>query len=500
MKKILFPLAALAVFASCVQENNEMTSPQAREVSLVASASETKTLLDGNAVMWETNDAVALVFAKDGSKHVETFTTTESGASAVFSGKLPNEVSVAGGYDASGHAVYPSSAVADDGSVAFSLPAALVANENGSFDSGKNLSSATVSLEELDAAGETSADFRNALSVLRFSLSSGVVSFRLMSESNLAGAAVLDFDAEENDRLKVASWTAPSTELTVTPAGATFTGGQVYNVLVYPGQHQSLTAELTDTDGCRYLKTVEGPFVFEASKFYTFTFATRFEKTYTFTATGRIFAEGDEIMTVFGELHSEVLAAAEGAKFTGNLPAEVVHAGTEGYALYPASAYSAGRISYTLDPLSPAELCSAVLRPTSTTVAFNPVAEALATVKFSVPSGVKSVNIVSDKALAGTAEMTVNAGKLVAGTGDGTEVDVDTAADGSYTLSVYPVTDAALTVTLTDAAGATVEKNLSLTVAAGQTVNLDISGDLSFDKAGNFTNDPFTDGGSYDFD
>lgn len=500
MKKILFPIAVLAVFVSCVQENNEMKSSQTtREVSLVANASQTKTLLDGNAVVWEANDAVALVFAKSGSKHVETFTTAGSGASAEFTGKLPNEVSVAGGYDASGHAVYPSSAVTDGGSVSFTLPTALVANENGSFDSGRNLSSAVVSLEELDAAGETSADFRNALSVVRFSLSSDVVSFRLVSESNLAGAALLDFDSEGDGRLKVTSWTAPSKELTVTPAGATFTGGKAYNVLIYPGQHQALTVELTDTDGCRYLKTVNGPFEFAASKFYTFTFATKFEKTYTFTATGRAFAEGDEIMTVFGDLHSEVLAAAKEAKFTGNLPAEVVHAGTEGYAVYPASACKAGHISYNLDPLSPAELCSAVLRPTSTTVAFNSVAEALGTVKFSVPSGVKSVKIVSDKALAGTAEMTVNAGRLIAGTGDITEVDVNTVAGGSYALSVYPVTDAALTLILADAAGATVEKNLSLTVAAGQTMNLDISGDLSFDKNGNFTNDPFTDGGSYDF-
>lgn len=497
MKKLFFAFAAFAALVSC-SENKIQNPSEAREVSIVANATETKTLLNEDAVVWEANDAVALLFSRDAAYSVNTLTTTESGAIAKFTGKLPNDVSVAGGYAETGYAVYPSSAVENDGTISFNLPSAVTANENGSFDSGKNLSSTEVSLAELDANGTTTANFKNALSVVRFTLSSGITSVKLTAAGgNLAGAAAMGFD--ENGRLEVASWTEPATEMTITPEGESFASSDPFNVLVYPGAYSSITAELTDTDGCRYTKTVEGPFNFEASKFYTFTFKTKFEKTYTFKATGRTFTAGEQIQTVFGALHSEVLTAAADASFTGNLPAEVVHADTEGYAIYPASAYSAGHISYDLDPVSPAELWSAALRPTSTTVAFSSVADVLAKVQFTVPAGVKSVKIVSDKGLVGTAEMTVAAGKLVAGAGAGTEIDIDTTAGGNYTLNVYPVAGAALTVTLTDAAGATVQKNLELTVAAGSTQTLDISGDISFDKNGNFTNESYTEGGSFEF-
>lgn len=498
MKKILPSFIALAAVVSCVQETGvqEPQIPQMREVSIVADA-ETKTLLDGNDVVWEANDAIALVFNNADAAHVETFTTIQSGTTAEFVGKLPNDVSVEGGYDAAAHAVYPSSAVSDEGVVSFSLPTAVTVSETGSFDSGKNLSSANVSLEELDAAGTTSASFKNAFSIIRFSLSSDVVSLKLSSDAALVGDAVMKFDDE--GRLVVDAWTTESKSVTVLPTGASFTSGQVYNVLVYPGVHQTITAELTDTDGCKYVKSVTGPFTFEASKFYTFTFATKFEKSYTFTASGRTFAEGDQIQTVFGTLHTEVLTAAADASFTGNLPAEVVHQGTEGYAIYPASAYNLGTITYDLDPLAPAELFSAVLRPTSTAVVFNSVSSALATVKLSVPAGVESVKIASTKGIVGNAAMTVSSGNLVAGAGEGTEINLETPNAGNYNLTVYPVQEASLTVTLTDAAGATVVKYFTLSVEAGKSTTIDVGDDLKFDKGGNFTGDSFTDGGEFEF-
>ena len=495
MKKLVLSFAAVAALASCVQ--NDITGPsESKTVSIVAQVDQTKTVLDGNAVLWENGDAVALRFASDSDVYTEVFTTAQSGATVTFSGTLDNGVNVSAGYAANGYAVYPSTAMSEAGAVEFTLESQVVAKENGSFDSGKNLSSAVVSLSDLNSKGSTNANFQNAFSIVRFTLDAGVASLKITADGNIAGKTAMSF--QEDGRLVVGSWSEASRTLTVSPEGSTFTAGKTYNVLVYPGNYTSLTALLTDANGCTYEKTVTGNFKFDPSKFYTFTFNTQFVKSYTFTATGRNFVTGDQIYTVFGSLHSEALTAT-GAQFTGNLPASVVEANTEGYAIYPASAYNAGRISYTLNSAAPAELYSATLSPTSTTVAFNSVESALATVNFSVPTGVKSVKIVSDKGLTGQTEMTVSAGKLVAGTGAGKELTVDTTAGGSYSLKVYPVSGAALTVTLTDAAGATVQKNLSLTVAAGQTQTLDISSGLSFEKNGSFTNESYGNGGTHEF-
>lgn len=497
MKKVFLSIAAVAALASCAQKSEVADLSLVREVSIVANAADTKTLLDGNNVVWENGDAIALRFANNSQYHVENFATTGSGASATFTGSLPNEVSVANGYQATGYAVYPAAAMAPNGTVSFTLPATVTALESGSFASGTNLSSAAVSLQDLNNSGTASATFKNAFSVVRFTLGSNVKSLVLTADGNIAGQATMAFNNE--GRLVANSWTTSNKTLTVVPENSAFTSGKTYNVLVYPGTYSSLSVLLTDVNNCTYEKTVAGSYEFQPSKFYTFTFNTEFAKSYTFTATGRTFTVGDQIQTVFGALHAEVLAAAAGNKFTGNLPASVVEANTVGYALYPASAYSAGHISYNLDPSAPAELYSAKLTPTSESVAFNSVESALATVNFTVPAGVKSVRFVSDKGIVGATEMTVNEGVLVAGAGSGKEVTVSTPSAGTYSFKVYPVSGAALTVTLADAAGATVTKNVSLTVAAGQTQTLEISGDLTFDKNGSFANENFTSGGNYEF-
>ena len=113
---------------------------------------------------------------------------------------------------------------------------------------------------------------------------------------------------------------------------------------------------------------------------------------------------------------------------------------------------------------------------------------------FVVPEGVASVAIVSDKGIVGTAEMTVGTdGKFTAANASGKSVSVT--GGTSYEFYVYPVTDASLTVTLTDGAGQTVKLDpISLTVAAGGSKALDLSGELNFDKNGNFTNEGFGDG------
>ena len=60
-----------------------------------------------------------------------------------------------------------------------------------------------------------------------------------------------------------------SKSITLTPSEETFTTGEgvIYNVLVYPGSHSSLSVELTDSDNCKHANTVtpDNPYVFNAA-------------------------------------------------------------------------------------------------------------------------------------------------------------------------------------------------------------------------------------------
>ena len=234
--------------------------------------------------------------------------------------------------------------------------------------------------------------------------------------------------------------------------------------------------------------------------YYKFNFNTKFERTYSFTASGRDFVAGDEIQTVFADMPSEVLIAAEGGVFTGNTTHEAYEANAAGYAIYPASAYNSGNITCTLPAdgtVSYPDLWAAPITLKSTTAEFTSVTNALAQISFTVPAGVESVKITSDKGIVGTAPMSVAGGVFVAGVGNVNEINVANAS-GPYELYAYPVGSTTLTFTLTDAAGSTVTQthSVELPAAACQTIDL---GDVSFDKSGNFTHDGFVSGGDIQF-
>ena len=62
-------------------------------------------------------------------------------------------------------------------------------------------------------------------------------------------------------------------------------------------------------------------------------------------------------------------------------------------------------------------------------------------------------------------------------------------------MPIYPISEATLTVTLTDGTGATVVKTFeNVTVDAKASRTLDLSGELNFDKDGSFGNEGFGDG------
>lgn len=518
MKKSIISFAALAILFAC-SEKKSMEPSVDRMVSIVAST--TKTTLSENSVRWSDGDEVAVCFKGDQvDAYRAVFTSASAGSvTSVFNTTLPNSVTVAGGYGKTAYAVYPADKMGDDGTVTFDLPAQQKATETGSFESGLNLSSAVVSLEDLDADGTTNALFMNAFSIIRFTLDADMKEVVITADAPLAGNAPMTF-VEEGDnigRLVTGTPVNSSNSVTLTPAGDTFDEEITYNVLVYPGTFATLGVKLTDKDNVVYERSLTaGGYTFVASKYYTFNFNTNYVKEYTFTATGREFAVGDQIATVFSNAASEVvqeevLAAAivdSKAQFTGKLTKLVVSGGDDitGFAVYPADAYAAAadNISYVLPADGKTdvdELYSALLTPASTEVNFNSVESALAEVMFEVPAGITAVKIASDQGFVGTSVMTVDAqGGLVAGVGDGMEINIASANAGSYALRIYPVDNAKFTVTLTNESGDEKSQDFTgMTAAAGAGCTIDLSG-IAFDKSGGFTNEDFTEGeGNFDF-
>ena len=516
MKKYLFiSFAALAAMVSCEQENGPVqgTEPEEgrREVTIVADASETKTTLsDEDAVLWESGDAVRLLFTpEEGTDlpvHTEVFTTATATATATFTGSIPNDVKYGGnnnGYSDALYMVYPSTAMDETtGKVTFELGAEQSVAP-GTFPSGLNLSSARVSFEALETKGTDKATFLNAFSIIRFTLPADVKALKITGTNNLAGKAEFKFvDQDEqplSSRLVAEAFVSGSNSVTLTPSEATaFASGETYNILVYPGNHSAITVELTDTDDCTYSKTVTKSFVFEAAKYYTFNFNTEFGKDFNFTVTGVSITDGETVKAVFtdDEANHAFDVVVNSNAFSVRLPHEVT--ATTGYAVYPASAYSEGEVNYSLTATAAAPaLYTAALDCASTSAAFNSVTAALSTMKFTVPAGVSSVTLTSTVGFAGNTVMTIGAdGKMTAGAGDVTTVTLDPATAGEVVLNVYPFSNATITLTLKDAANAVNTQTFTAqSVAAGDELTLEVEQNIEFEKGGSFDGEDFTSGG-----
>lgn len=501
MKKIIFSFAALAALTACVQENSVVDTPQAREVSIVATAADTKTVLNGDAVNWESGDEITLKFT--GSEVVlEKFQTSDGAATATFVGTISNDVTTTNGYAADVYAVYPSSAMNDEGAVVFELPA-IQSVAPGSFPSGMNLSSSKLSLDELTTSSTVNADFLNAFSIIRFVLPENVVSLKVTGTENLAGAAEFAFDAE-GGRLAVDEYTAGSASVSLTPKDDdVFVAGETYNVLVYPGQHTSMTVELTDVDNCTYSKTVTADYNFVASNYYTFTFKNQFSQDFTFTVDQEgdktAFTDGEKVMAVFTK-DSETDAVEIAAKDNSFTINRLHGALTDGYVVYPSSAYVDGAINYTLAATgTPADLYSSLLSVGTLEFKFNSVANILSKLTFTVPAGVTKVTIISATPLAGTAVMKVNSSGELAVATKPAAASIELTGAGEKTINVYPFTNAELTFTFEDQSGTELTVTRTVTAAAGQTATVELPTSLNFDKSGSFSGEDFNDGGSYEF-
>ena len=286
--------AAVAALVSCHKEPNLEPVPEpqveSHEVTIEAGIL-SKTVLDGDAVMWEGSDEIALVFTHTSSApHVnKTFVNQEAvqtKARALFKGQLPNDVSQDNGYNDLGFAVYPETAIDDDGVFSHNLPATQVAKANGSFPSGCNLSSAALALSEMGEGGSTKTDFRNALSILRVALSADIESVTITGTAPLAGTAPLqmyynsaDKDNVNNGRLLVdakGTWSDASTSVTLTPADGTTFENKTYNILVWPGKQEGLTITVNYKNIGEYEKvssiSTDKPATFKPAMYYKLNF------------------------------------------------------------------------------------------------------------------------------------------------------------------------------------------------------------------------------------
>lgn len=273
--------AAVAALVSCHKEPNLEPAPQpqveSHEVTIEAGIL-SKTVLDGNAVMWEGSDEIALVFSHETSQpHVnKTFVnqeTQETVARALFRGQIPDDVKVENGYYDLGYAVYPATAVTSEGIFSHNLSSVQVAKANGSFPSECNLSSAALALSDMGEGGKTKTDFLNALSVLRIELTEDVESVTVTGTAPLAGSAPLVMDA--SGRLLVdanGSWSDDSKSVTLTPADGVAFESKTYNILVWPGKQEGLTISLKFRNLGEYDKTsaisTDNPVTFKPAKFY----------------------------------------------------------------------------------------------------------------------------------------------------------------------------------------------------------------------------------------
>lgn len=280
--KGLYLLAALCCLGSCTVSSlpeDPQSGPESREVSILAGTMSKSVMKDDN-VVWEDGDKIALIFThpEKGAYVAELAAEIPEGEARVadFKGKLPVAVSTSKGYEENGYAVYPSSAVKADGKVSFALASDQRAASNGSFASGSNLASTSIALSSLDE-DDYGVSFYNATSMLRFTLSDNVRSVTIEGTSALTGVAPLVFD--QTGRLVPdvdGNWEGAESSVTLAPAeGAeTFAENTIYNVLVWPGEHSSLTLKIDFTDIGEYVKTASptGGVVFEPSKFYTLKF------------------------------------------------------------------------------------------------------------------------------------------------------------------------------------------------------------------------------------
>ena len=246
MKRIFLFLASVAVFASCVKENTLAPELQDGQVRISAVAADSKALLEELNVVWEEDDAIALLL--NGETKAEFEAESVNGANADFVGRL----GVANEDLETAYAVYPATAVDDEYcNITHTLPL----DQTEGVASGMLLASAVVDVEDLKDAQST-ATFNSALTLLQVVVPAGVKSVELTASNyELVGKAKFEFNA---DGTLVKEYAYDDASKTVTLSADEELEAKTYPVLVYPGQVGDFSLKMVQTDGFVYEKTLSG--------------------------------------------------------------------------------------------------------------------------------------------------------------------------------------------------------------------------------------------------
>ena len=308
--------AAVFVISSCVQdikvetedefpgdEDVEVVVPESQELSITA-GNATKTVLGSDRrIRWESGDTISVVFthsdpevAPSVSNDFVTKFEGDPSLTAIFKGTFDSKVSIENGYNDNAYAIYPHTSVNEKGEFVFDLPSIQKAEDGGSFQSGCNLTSAPLLLSDVED-GSASADFLNALVNLRFTLDPAVKEITFKGTAPFAGSHPMEvYFWEEGDdpdrqadhgRLLMVDgddWTRKSYDVTLKPEGTaeSFSGEHLYNLIVWPGSHESLTITLNYGEPYGTFDLVNNfggkGQTFEPNKFYTIQFPSALDK------------------------------------------------------------------------------------------------------------------------------------------------------------------------------------------------------------------------------
>ena len=277
MKKIVLIFAALAAMISCNEADHVLT-PQSPEITITAG--HTKTVIGNDAsVSWDGNEEITVLFTKGKSDfHAEKFENlNEAGATAKFVGRITAGVNTSKGWDDAAYCIYPSESVNDNGKVVHSLPAMQYAHASvpGSFESGLNLSYAGVSLSKLEEKHQGDVIFKNALTTLRLTPGSDdITSITVNGSAPLTGAAPMVFDGDGKLVVDVEAQWAGSKTVVLKPAAGSgcFAKGVTYNILVYPGTHETFSVTLNYKEFGDYTRSLNKAPTLKASEYYVLGF------------------------------------------------------------------------------------------------------------------------------------------------------------------------------------------------------------------------------------
>ena len=308
---MVFLTAVLVVF-SCIKieeggDTEATPIPDTQPTRLVTLEADRSASSD---TRWLGGDCISVVFTHD-SKPVSLteFVTYEDGkpaSKAIFTADFSNYITQSEGYNDGGYAISPSTAVEENGRIDFSLPTVQATDENGSAQRELWLASAPISLADISDDDAAQLNFTDAVSVIKFKVASDVTSVTIKGTSPFTGKAPLKVTEKGNIVVDNAmEWVEASTNVTLTPpSGAeTFTNDVVYNLVVWPGLHNSMTIKVIYKELGEHETVTSESIELEPSKSYTLDLK---------ADSGAILKEFDDALGEIGDDISDIKDRLEG--------------------------------------------------------------------------------------------------------------------------------------------------------------------------------------------